>query len=315
MGAKDSMKLNPDGTININVSIYRGKGFVDAIKVNELANFLILGRNVRKQHPGEPDVVITSATGEQFVITRKELVNNYRYLSGNRIRMAFIKENKRYTVFSNCNKQYAAMLLPSNMIGYLGNQRLQAGSYIVAPKNQDGSIDFSKITVVNRSLFRKLFMIPYQPVIQRNLGRPGSISNRVRNKISNTKSFTDGNGRLGNNSVRTERNSIRNGNSAGVALQKQAPAQCNTTRPMEKVVRPNKYNYRAIGKCENDSGVIVGYLIEDIRGQKKPISVAGVMEMCAKHQIANLMLQTKENGQSFLRGNGISIESLPRYIV
>lgn len=332
MSAKDYMRVNPDNTVTINLNSYTGKAFADAIKVRDIAQVRILNKQEKKgRKNGEPDVMIMRASGEVGYISRQDLVKNYVYLSGKKIVIPYMKSNKRYMVTRNCNQPYGVMLLPTNMTAVFNGKPVRYGTYIVAPKNQDGSIDYSNIHTISRQMFRKVFKIPNQDVIIRNMGRGGNRSSRIANKVSNRKSFISPYGRsgikvnlgtkpqiipaTGLNNPNEQLRPIVNTNPAENDMNRLQQAQIAQHQQRMEQQKQTKYPYRAVGLIVNDNQVTVGYKIEDTKGNVRNVNKQTVMNMCAKKLISNLMLTTHSSGTVYIRGNGIREESLPKYMV
>lgn len=317
MSAKDYMKVNPNNTITIDLNNYTGNAFIDVIKVRDIAQVKILSRKDAQARPsGAPDVALLSMSGEMSYISRTELVNNYEYLSGKKVVIPYMKNNVKYLVVGKCNKPFAAMLLPANMNAILNGKQIPPGTYIVAPRNEDGTIDYSSLTAVTRKMFRKMFKVPNQEVIARNMGRGGVVSQRILTKKSNRQKFLD----IGRNTsgIMQSRNTgpmsnmplvdaaanIGNINDATDILNQNA-----NSAPVKK-----QYPYTAIGVIYDQSNNMVALKIKDTKGIVKDLSKQMVMGMADKQLINNLEVVKHDRGIPYLRGKGISINQLPKYM-
>lgn len=309
MGGKDYITLNQNGTATINLSGYNGDKFIVVNQVRDIANMRILKKEQKLgMARGGPDVQLTHATGYVDLISRQNLVDNYRFVSGKKIQMQFLKSGKKYSVVGKCNKTYALIPLASNMKGMLNGNAVNKSKYIIAPLKEDGTIDTQNITQINKQLFRKLFIVQSQDIITRNIGRNISrdIDRRNRNNINNNSGVKKENGKI----VASINKSLYN------RTEPQNTNQSRNTGVSQNIgeVFENKYKYKAIGRVINENKETVAYLIENMTGKKKVIPEIKVMEMCHNKLISNLVLVRDNNGPKYLRGNGIRIESLPEYI-
>lgn len=322
MSARDYMRVNPNNTITIDLNNYTGNAFIDVIKVKDIAQVRILGRNEAKNLPsGSPDVALVSLSGETRYISRQELVNNYEYLSGKKVVIPYMKNNVKYLVVGRCNIPFVAMLLPANMNAILKGKQIPPGTYIVAPKNSDGSIDYAGLTAITRKMFRKMFKVPNQEVIARNMGRNNKVSQRVISKKSRRQKFMEP-GRdtaniMGNRNVFSGdmpladmAANIDNINDATDVLTRNATSaeapRANTQR--------KQYPYTAVGAIYDQSNNIVAYKIQDTKGIVKDLGKNQVLAMCDKQLINNLEIVKPDMGTPYLRGRGISLQQLPRYM-
>lgn len=316
MSAKNYMRFNPNNNkVLIDINNYTGNAFINAIKVRDIAHVKILTREEMKGRPhGSPDVMIMKASGETVYITRQDLVKNYRYLSGKKIVIPYMKNGVTYKIIGQCNQPYAAMLLPANMIGVYKGKNVPSGTYIVAPKSADGSIDYSNLTPINRNLFRKMFKIPNQEIIARHTGKRGAVSSRIMNRKSNKKKFgLEGTKMDGFNNNQGNMIDFNEKPKVNLGIGKEQPNIAYTQQIVNESARKT-YPFRAVGVIiTQDSRIEVGFMIEDTSGRQRQVPKQQVMDMCTKNLISNLTLVTQQNGTTYIRGNGISVESLPRF--
>lgn len=315
MAAKDYMKVNRDNTITINLDNYTGNAFMDAVKVRDVAQVKILNRKAMKGRPsGSPDVAVLSVSGETKYITRKELVQNYEYLSGKKVVIPYMKNDVIYKVVGKCDIPFAVMLLPANMNGILKGQPVAPGTYIVAPKNPDGTINYGALTAVNRRMFRKMFKIPNQEVIAKNVGRNTKVSQRIFSKKSNRQKFLDPNRNMMqktpvNNLGISPLDAASNiGNNMGM------PMGGNVQQSAQKQAPRKQYPYSAVGAIYDQSNNLVAYKIQDTKGQIRDLYKNAVLALAEKQEINNLEVVKHDRGMPYLRGRGISINQLPRYM-
>jgi len=99
---------------------------------------------------------------------------------------------------------------------------------------------------------------------------------------------------------------------------------CNVVEKSKGVKRYNKISkqvqnkvqkgtvIKAVGRLINNSGVLVGFIVEGIDGGK--VSVAKMVELCNAKKVSNVEL-VDSGGKKHLRGNGIRLSNLKEYRV
>ena len=302
MSVNNYMKLSGNNVI-VDFNSYRGNGFVDAIKLIDIAKVKIMSRQEKKaKKSNSSDIIIKYLTGGTKIISRKELVKQYKFISGKPVVIPFMSNNKEYVVYRNCNETYAALLLPSNMSGMLRGKKINPGNYLVAPKNEDGTINFDELSCISKKSFRKSFVVPAQDVILKNINNSGTESNRIKHRQKST-----------NNNIRNNETSKFGLDVNNINIPSVNDKDNNLNLDKESSII-QKYPFKAIGRIVNEENNVIGYILEDTKGNKRDLSVNKVMDLCSKHKVANLMLSKTDNGKYFLRGNGIRIESLPQFL-
>lgn len=274
------------------------KGFIDAIKVQDICKMRIIGRKERDKiglKQGDPDVIITSITGERRQITRQQLCKEYACTNGKKILLAFVRDSKDYIVKSRAgyNETYKILKLPNNCQAVLRNNRVQPGSYIICTADEQGNANVGNMYAVSSKMFKRMFKIPMQPVIEKSLGL-----GLVRKNVSKTTILSK--------ELKQEQNNTSNINKPKANLQK---TQTNNTEH-------TKYRFTAINKIVDNTGRIIGFTIQEIATNKtKPMTLTQVKQLCSVKSVSNIILVRNENtGQSYLKGNGIRLESLPKVL-
>lgn len=178
------MSKNADGSINMYCERLPDSGFIDAVKVRDICKIRILTLNEKKlQVSGSPDVAVQSLTGETYMVRRIDLLNNFTFLNGKRIKFMRMHANTVYTVNRICNELYKVMKIPDNCKGILNGNAIgtgngvRKGNYLVCRVAQDGTIDKSSMQVVSADIFRKMFKISMQAIIQKHMGRHRGTTN------------------------------------------------------------------------------------------------------------------------------------------
>ena len=266
MSSKDYMRINNDKTVTIDFSKYKGNGFVDAVKTRDIAKITILDRKKRKElGRGANDVIIKYASGGEERVSRKFIAENYLTRSGKKLHMSYLKDNTQYMVISNKPRNYAVMMLPANMKGTINGREIPGGYYVVAPKNNKGEIDFNKMTVVNSRLFRKMFKIPPQDIINKNISNRG---NKVSRKIHT--GFTKKNN--GNVAGMNGQNVNIPGNMANKPtgmLQNNTNQNQQLRNNQTQVQQQSTYIFEVKGRLFSSiDNTLVGYLLVDKTGKQ-----------------------------------------------
>lgn len=320
--------------------------FLDANKVRGVYSAKIVTKrtdsNVKQ---GGPDVIIRSATGGSSYITREALMNNYLLASGKKIKMAYLKNNKAYAVYSECADKYKIFKLPDNCKGILFGKDVAPGVYIVAKADTSGAILKDTITVVSPAMFRKMFKIPMQDVIKRHMN--GKSNRAIGNSIFNRQSGSMRRNSLGAQPVRIGAQVLSKPVEMPTMLPNiqvniQKNPQVNIQKPQINIQKPQagsfnrsgfgiptqgtqnqqlntqqQYPFNVTHRIVNMSNhALIGFIVkEEKTGKTRHMSIEQVKVLCEKHAIGNLMLVIKEGTNlKYLRGNGIRIESLPEVI-
>lgn len=93
------------------------------------------------------------------------------------------------------------------------------------------------------------------------------------------------------------------------ARQLRQPAQSVQTAQRQSIAP-----YTAIGRLINQSGQVVGFVIQKNTGQTAKITLEQMKDICSKHLVTNVMITLNPTNNSyFLRGNNIRLETLPAY--
>lgn len=261
---------------------------------------------------GASDVHLESPLGEKKTISRKELMQNYVYLSGRKIRISGWKANRDYYVVREDNTRALAVQIPRNYRIRV-NERVTNSSkgrdYIVCLLGADNTIDRSTASIVSRDLFRKMFTIQRDDFTRFCNDR----GYRVRSKREDNEHVLPKKASY-NNTIKTT------GEVRKIPPVETRVVQANTQR-MNRVQNSTKAQsmstaYEAVGRLINSEGKILGFVIKDGRGMTKQVSKQEMTVLCNKKLVSNLSLATREGtGTKYLRGNGIKISDLPSTVI
>lgn len=319
MSIYDYMKQDNRGRKVLICDDLPAKGFIDAIKVQDICKMRIIGRKERakiKLEPGSPDVIITSLTGERQQITREQLCRNYVCTNNKPIILAFVRDSKEYVVKSkqNSNQTYKILKLPDKCPAILRNKQIEPGSYIVCTSDEQGKADVSNMRAISAKTFRRTFKIPMQPVIEKALGI-GKISRQI-NLLKDITSEDRAYSILSNNSKDTNMHNIDAVNSKIDEEDNRFNRQIQNSNTIKNNTEQSKYRFRAINKIVDNDNKTIGFTIQEIATNKvKQLTLVQVYKLCNQKTVSNLILVKNENtGQSYLKGNGMRLENLPKVL-
>lgn len=296
--------VSPYGdTYQININNIPDKAFINANKFIDIAIARIVNhKNYANYHinPGEPDVMLIFKSGEMKRITRNELCSEYRLPStthpnGKKIKPIQTLTDVDFYVYRESNIPYKAIYIPSKYVVQTSRGMTPCGFYLVCPVKSDGTADKTRITMVKKNDFHKMFAIPPQA---------GVITGRKRNNIPEQAK------QAFNSNIVSQ-------------ISKNEPGQMQ--KPMQKPVQQtqinstpseNKYKYTVVGQLKDITGNRKGFIVKSLSsGATKKITEKQLIFACDQHLVNNVSSVVANSGEKFLRGNGISINSLPITII
>lgn len=324
------LKLGGNGQIIVDIENLPDYAFIDAVKHKEIAAIKISSREARKRlKPGSPDIMIHTTSGQTRYISRKELIDKYTMANGKKIVIPFLKENTMYYVTRNCNEQCKAMKLADNLVGVFKGANVQKGSYIVCDVNEDGSLKLESLGVISPTMFRKQYRIPMQAIISRHSKDGGSRNiptNRKHERvrlggpipISVTQTTRPSMGLVNNKGEAASQQGRPQGRN-NINLNQLNPAAAHrTSNIVQAKIDQTKYKYQVTARLVSvqDNTKTMGFEIQDLKsGQKRNINENQLKVACSQKLVKNIMLVTREDGFNFLKGNGIEMNNLPKYLV
>ena len=322
MSFLDYCKQLNDGQITIVIDNLPINTFIDAIKIRDIYKVTILGRQSRKGviAPGAGDVKLLSTLGQNGFITRKQLASEFVHVSGRKIALATLKNDKPYIVMRHCEERYKAMKLPDNCTGLYKNNKVNNGSYIVAKVDANGNIDHSTLAIISSTMFRKMFKIPMQSIIKKYINKPNksknlTVFNRQRHNIKQSNS----NSNYTNNSMNPRINLADIGiNPSNISIGRNTQNNTNVNTTREPVDRKSNYKFKVVARLLSvqENKKLVGFSMQDLSdGTIKHYRIPQVTVLCDKKLVENLILVAKENGTRYLKGNGIIIDQLPETLI
>ena len=312
--------------------------FLRAYKIRDINKARILNRAEKKKIPsGSPDILVRPFIGKGRLMSRQEVVSNYRYLTDKEINVRGWKSENTYIIYRIVREPVAIMQVPININidvnGKTANKgNRQSGDYIICSLDENGNILRNTARVISSAMFKKICYIPPSEIIERYKGRhnqyfdlnTGSAMNydqaTGKQPIRNTRNTNGG------HVARIIRHPIIN-RAIRPQVGRQQPERKSTTlqnreqvstsqaRPQLRMrpLRGSQANkkYKLNKQIHNAQGERVGFEIIDSNGNTQLISLGEAMQLAGDSKIGNVELVRNSSGNSFLRGNGISIDNLP----
>lgn len=333
MAAPNYITQGNNGTVDINCALVPDKGFLDAVKTKNIVKFRIMSRKEKSANasytPGGPDVILQHITGENQLITRKELAKNYLHASGNKIKLSVLKSDKQYLAYNTCKENFKVMKLPNNCVATLPNgMQSKPGYYVVARADVNGQIDRSSITTISPNVFKKMFKVPPQAVIKRHIGGNSntrkifSLFTRGRNRQNIRRQMPQeqvapafNSSEIGMNPANINIGSVNDTqpntmwrptlNRGGAGIGQRADSTNNRTN----------YKYRVTAKVIDMNGRMLGFAVQEIAtGNTRNLKVNELTQLCVNKLVENVMAVHNQRGNLYLKGNGCSLENLPQVI-
>ena len=310
------------GVANLDLSKILERGMIPVVRKRNIVKARLLPRS--EQGANGIDIILTSPSGVKTSINRKTLISRYTYLNGGKISLAGWRSSKEYTVCALDNTNGLAMLVPLRyklkVNGRIVNGgKRKVGDYIVVDVGEDGRMIQDTIGVLPSSLFKKMYYIPPNEIINRHSRhRKSQFNNQSTASCPATKpnnvkeAFDFGDSDIyKQHDMHMEKSTINY--SKPVIDKQQYHSEPKTNQSDNSSIHIN-YKYIAVGRLINSRGELVGFVIQTKDGKSTNITKEQMINACKKKLVSNIMVATRpENGAIFLRGNNIRIENLPSY--
>lgn len=293
------------------------KAFIKVIRKRDIVKARPLNREEKKAGDrGGPDIILIGPTGDRRLITRRELLKNYTYINGKKINIRAWTSKKTYLIGRMDNTEAYALGIPSNWRLNLETKRQSRGGkdYLICLAGQDGVINRSEVGVIQSSLFRKMYHIPENEVITRNIGKGNKLFTGKSKGLNNNKD------RIGiKKEVKYEQSSEHKNDPFKQLVDEMQSEGLNEQKKLnDSAIKKNtveRKKYTAKGRLMSN-GMLVGFIIENSAGEVTEITKQDMIKLCKSKLVDNIVLGKKEaNGVYYLRGNGIRIEMLEPYEV
>lgn len=330
MVSNNYFRPGPNNNVILDCNNLPDSVFLDAVRTKEICKIKLLSNDEVKSNNKSirANIKVTSTTGENYIITRKQLIENFTHANGSKIKVALLRTGKEYIVFRYASGNFKMLKLPDNCIGDLNGNRVKQGSYLIAPVNDSGEIIKDKLITMSPALFRKSFKVPMQDIIKQSLNTEGNkfftLFNSIRNRDKMRNSLPE---------IPSQRIKINNTSSNNVQqpIQQRSNQSLNlgeisrnvdtsrkdNNKQVNQNNQENGYKYRLINQVVDNinNPKQLGYTVEEIStGRTKQFSTVQVSKMCEKHLVENAMIVTDNRGIKYLRGNGIQLRNLPKVL-
>ena len=269
---------------------------IDVILVREITRVRVMtARDKQRSGSNGLDVAVKGVFSGARMISREQLVREYTTCNGKKIKMITIKNGVVYTLLRKCNISTKAKIVKMR-------NRI---AYSVEFNNAAGETTYKTIKSED---FKKMFVIYMQPSLNNGIRELFSeskpkVSKKVAVSGDKAVSISEVTNKAIGNNGRTVINS-------GVVNEDRS---VNNVKQIKENTQ-NKTGIRVVGKLMNIKGKQVGFVVEDKKGNRRQINIPTARRLTEEKKIDNMMLVTN-NGKWFFRGNGMLLESLPKYIL
>lgn len=333
---KNYMTTSDNGTVHIDYKNIPSSAFLDTIQTKEICVINITKVNdTNRRDIGINDVKITNtSTNTTSYISRKELASKYRLINGKPIKFTFLHSGKNYIVCTRSDKKYKAFKLPNNCTTRVGNTMVPAGSYIIGMVDDGGNLITESLNIINPRLFRKSFKIPMQDAIENSLNgkRHNNFTlakkyedkkygrTKVNNSISLGKPVDFSNISMQNINIPKQNMNIQNRPiNTQPSVLKSISNNLDTSgysKPAHNNIQQlNNYKYEAVGRIEDINKNTIGVAFRELRtGKIIEVPMNKAIQACESNVVNNLMAVHSNDGNVFLRGNGILFNNLPKVV-
>lgn len=310
------------------IDVVLNKGMLPVVRKRDILRARVLTREEKKELPrGGPDVVTITPSGQKIMMKRTDITSRYTYLDGKKISMAGWTSSKEYVIARLDNTEALAIMVPADCSlevngQYANSSKRKTGDYVVGLLDSSGAIDKNTLGIVPSAMFKKMYYMPPNEVIARNLRNKHkevtapTLQNNRSNIVSSVREQPDYTGALG---MDTSSFDFGDSDIYKEANKKQVQSTLPKTsikfdKEPEKTEKQSDYKYFATGRLVDQAGETVGFVIQNKEGQTRNITKGQMMEVCKKKLVSNIMVGIKaDTGKAYLRGNNIRIDMLPSY--
>lgn len=234
-------------------------------------------------------VAIVDALGNKGMISMKELIERFRMASGRNIKIRYMQRGKVYILKEDVGKDCSVVKIPSGVEVKVGENIYDSNSVIVY---MDG-----ETMAIPCKYFKKMFTI--REMAKNSQYSSARVVDREEDSIEKEIGTVDSNEMLYEDT--DDKSSMEK-----LVIK-------DNIKNVE--VSKRKSGNRVVAVIKNIQGKVVGYVIEDRKGDRHNVRIGRVMAMAQAGKIDNVVFNENSNGKTFLRGYGIRLESLPVVIL
>lgn len=266
------------GRQTIEMEQLRKEMFMPVIQVRDITRVRIVPAEEKKKLGlVDQDVMVESAIHGKRLITRRELVVNFRELNNRGIKLRGWKSGKTYTVLGNSGVPAFAMKVPERYeLNYKGKRVPGGKAYVVCRVGESGEPVLLDAQVVRRDRFRRMFTVPMTDQLRAAIeGRPQTVRN-VEKEVQ------------------------------VVPRPVQRPVEAPKPEAMDN-------RYWILGQLVDIEERPVGYVVRDPKGKTLDLTEANVMRLASKKMLGNATIVVEaETGRQWLRGVGVQLKEMPK---
>ena len=263
------------------------EAFLNSELVQDIGYMRIMTRNEKKNvKPGSPDVEIGFTGRKPFMVDRDTAIKELRTPDNKDIVIGALREGKKYLVTMPTRQKVLVFNVPksngnSKMEFTLNNKTLPTGSFVVFMAS--GSKGTAPL-VLNKDYFNKMIV-----VTEKN---SGAYKDRLKKALLRYAKAAVASDRIKNNKLSTAE-------------------KVRYKEEIRKAEENNSAPYHIVGRIDRrESYTTIGYIISN--GQKtKAFNIAQTINLCKRKLIRNATCVRNQNGKEFIRGVGITLDSLP----
>ena len=299
--------------------------FIQAVKVRDIVRARPLKATEKKNTKrGAPDILVKPLIGEKYLISRNEVIGNFTYTNGKKIKTAGWSSDNYYVIFRNDNVVVMVMQVPQNHILTIGDKTANeksrsSGDYVVCLVDEDGRIQRNTATIVSSSMFKKMCYIPNNDIIARYKGAKSKLFDFHARQIITQGAYDTDNKLI--NPIRKNKISdiikkveskpkVRKPDIVNLKAQNNVNENINKVPVSDasKINGNNKYIVKA--QIVNDCGKRIGFVIQAPNGEVKRIDKELAIKLAASHKLYGVAAVRSPAEEIYLRAINGSLDNL-----
>lgn len=268
----------------IEISQLRKEMFMPVVQMRDMARArLVPVEEKKKMGLTDRDVMVESSIHGRRLISRRELVGNFRELNNRAIRLRGWKSGKTYNILGASGVPAFAMKVPQGYELNFKGKRIPGGkAYLVCRVGESGEPVVMDAQVIRRDRFRRMFSMPMSDQLRASLD--GKTATYVTKEVPKNE----------------------------VMPIPDIPKP--TYKPMTPITPEDAVNkYMILGLLVDIEDRAVGYVVRDPKGKVLDLTEANVMRLAARKMLGNATLVVDQaTGRNWLRGVGVQLKEMPK---